>query len=210
MQNILCYGDSNTWGASVEGHADGRYPHDVRWTGALQTNLGDDYNIIAEGLGGRTTVTDDPIEGAFRNGRTPFLAILHSHKPLDWVVILLGTNDLKARFNKSAHEIALGAGVLVDDVKREAIANEGKQVKILLICPPPIIEACDTPIAILVGGEAKSKALPAYYQDVATKANVHFLEAGQCIKTSRVDGAHWAASQHKILAGQVAKIIAQN
>lgn len=207
MKNILCYGDSNTWGASVEGHADGRYPHDIRWTGSLQSQLGQDYNIIAEGLGGRTTVTDDPIEGSFRNGRMPFLAILNSHRPLDWVVIMLGTNDLKARFNKSPYEIALGAGVLVDDVKCEALGKANVPCKILLICPPPIIEQCDNPIAILAGGEAKSHLLPKYYQQVAEKAEICFLDAGLHIESSMVDGAHWAASQHKILAAQVAKII---
>lgn len=208
MQNILCYGDSNTWGASVEGHDEGRYPSDVRWTGALQILLKQN-NVIAEGLGGRTTVSDDPIEGAFRNGRMPFNAILHSHRPLDWVVILLGTNDLKFRFGKTAHEIALGVSVLVNDVKQQDIGRGGKTPNILLICPPPIIEQSDKPIAILKGGEAKSKAMPKYYQQVAKEAGIHFLDAGLHIESSMVDGAHWASSQHKILATEVAKIIAE-
>lgn len=210
MKNILCYGDSNTWGASVEGHEGGRYPHDVRWTGVLQTNLGADYNVIAEGLGGRTTVSDDPIEGAFRNGRTPFKTILHSHRQLDWVVIMLGTNDLKFRFGKTAHEIALGVEVLIKDVKAEPIGHDEGTPNILLICPPPIIEQSDRPIAILKGGEEKSKALPKYYEQVAKNNDVYFLNAGLHIESSMVDGAHWAASQHKILAIQVAKIVAAN
>lgn len=207
MKNILCYGDSNTWGASVEGHAEGRYPHDVRWTGALQINLGTGYNVIAEGLGGRTTVSDDPIEGSYRNGRAPWQAILHSHRPLTWVVIMLGTNDLKFRFGKTACEIALGVGVLVDDVLRENIGCNGEVPQILIICPPPIIEQSDKPIAILKGGEAKSIAMPKYYEQVAKDKSIHFLNAGLYIQSSMVDGAHWAASQHKILATQVAKII---
>ena len=210
MQNILCYGDSNTWGASIEGHADGRYPLGIRWTSVLQANLGDEYRIIEEGLGGRTTVTDDPIEGAWRNGRTPLLPILHSHRPLDWVVIMLGTNDLKTRFNKTAREIALGAMVLVDDIKREDIGTSGKTVKILLICPPPIIEDCDNPMIILSGGEAKSHEMPLYYEEMAKKADIYFLNAGAHITSSMVDGAHWAASQHKIFAAEVAQIIAEN
>lgn len=207
MKNILCYGDSNTWGASVEGHLNGRYPSDVRWTGALQVLLGDEYNIIAEGLGGRTTVSDDPIEGAFRNGRTPFKAILHSHRPLNWVVIMLGTNDLKFRFGKTAHEIALGVEVLINDVKAEPVGQDDIEPNILLICPPPIIEQSDKPIAILKGGEAKSRALPKYYQQVARNSGCYFLNAGLHIESSMVDGAHWAASQHKILAGEIAKFI---
>lgn len=175
----------------------------------MQLLLGADYNIIAEGLGGRTTVNDDPIEGAYRNGRAPWQAILHSHRPLDWVVIMLGTNDLKFRFGKTAHEIALGVGVLIEDVKQNDIGRAGKTPQILIICPPPIIEQSDKPIAILKGGEAKSKALPKYYQQVAQDKDVDFLNAGLYIDSSMVDGAHWAASQHGILAQQVAKIICE-
>ena len=97
-KTVLCYGDSNTFGHSVEGDPDNRYAPSVRWPGVLQACLGDDWQVIEEGLGGRTTVSDDPIEGAYKNGRTPLLAILHSHQPLDWVIIKLGTNDLKTRF----------------------------------------------------------------------------------------------------------------
>ena len=37
MKNILCYGDSNTFGFTLHG---GRHPYDVRWTGRLQLALG--------------------------------------------------------------------------------------------------------------------------------------------------------------------------
>lgn len=210
MQNILCYGDSNTWGASVEDHDDGRYPLGVRWTSVLQANLGDEYRIIEEGLGGRTTVSDDPIEGAWRNGRTALLPILHSHKPLDWVIVMLGTNDLKTRFHKTAREIALGAMVLVDDIKREDIGTAGAPVKILLICPPPIVEESDNPMAILGGGEAKSHEMASHYQEMAQNAEIYFLNAGEHIKSSMVDGVHWASSKHKILAATIAQIITEN
>lgn len=210
MQNILCYGDSNTWGASVEGHDDGRYPLGVRWTSVLQNILGtDDYRIIEEGLGGRTTVTDDPIEGHWKNGRMPLQAILHSHRPLDWVIIMLGTNDLKNRFGKNAREIALGAKVLVDVVKAdgEDIGTGGKTPQILMICPPPILDICDEPMEIFNQAEAMSHELVANYMHFAEEAEVHFLDAGAHIKTSTMDGIHWASDQHAILAKAIAKII---
>ena len=78
---------------------------------------GREWMVIEEGLGGRTTVSDDPIEGAEKNGKTYLYPCLMSHRPLDVVVIMLGTNDLKARFNKTAWEIAAGVGVLVDIVQ---------------------------------------------------------------------------------------------
>ena len=99
MTRILCYGDSNTWGydpASGE-----RFAADIRWTGVLRKVLASDrFEVIEEGLNGRTTVWDDPIEGQ-KNGRQYLIPCLESHRPLDLVVILLGTNDLKKRFSLS-------------------------------------------------------------------------------------------------------------
>ncbi len=108
---VLCYGDSNTYG-SIPGGGD-RFPRDMRWPGVLAAQLGDDWHVIEEGLGGRTTVFDDPILPD-RNGRTYLRPCLLSHQPLDLVVIFLGTNDLKARFAASAADIAGGVAVLTE------------------------------------------------------------------------------------------------
>ena len=112
-KTILCYGDSNTHGSATVERPDGRYGPDERWPGVLRAALGSGWLVLEEGLGGRTTVSDDPVEGLEKNGRTYLLPCLHTHKPLDVVIIMLGTNDLKARFGKSAWEIAQGVGVLV-------------------------------------------------------------------------------------------------
>jgi lysophospholipase L1-like esterase len=100
MKTILCYGDSNTWGAvplqSLE--LIERFGRSERWTGVLQRELGQAYEVIAEGCNGRTTVWEDPIEG-YKNGKEYLIPCLDSHQPLDLVIIMLGTNDLKARFS---------------------------------------------------------------------------------------------------------------
>ena len=113
MKTILCYGDSNTWGYDPANQT--RYPRDVRWPGVLRNGLGDGYIVIEEGLNGRTTVWDDPIE-LDKNGATYLRPCIQTHKPLDFVIIMLGTNDLKTRFSLPAYDIASGAGVLVDIV----------------------------------------------------------------------------------------------
>ena len=101
LKNILCFGDSNTWGyAPVTGE---RYPGHVRWTGVLQSCLGDDYFVIEEGLNGRTTVHNEPLR-PHRNGASLLPVLLESHSPLDLVIVMLGTNDLKACFRQSALE----------------------------------------------------------------------------------------------------------
>ena len=91
MKTILCYGDSNTWG--FEPVTRNLYGRTERWTGILRQELGLDYDVIEEGLNGRTTVWDDPIEG-HKNGKEQIIPILKSHQPLDLVTIMLGTNDL--------------------------------------------------------------------------------------------------------------------
>ena len=61
--NILCFGDSNTYGYKPDGT--GRFDTDTRWTSLLQKKLGADHRVIEEGLCGRTTVFQDDL----REGR---------------------------------------------------------------------------------------------------------------------------------------------
>jgi lysophospholipase L1-like esterase len=114
MKTIVCYGDSNTWGQ--DGLTKTRYPMDVRWTGVLRNELGADYWVIEEGLCGRTTVWDDPIEGEWKNGLRYLMPCLESQAPIDLVVLMLGTNDLKNRYAVSAFDIANGLGKELADL----------------------------------------------------------------------------------------------
>jgi lysophospholipase L1-like esterase len=122
MKTILCYGDSNTWGFNPV--TQDRYPMTERWTGVLAQALGAGYHVIEEGLNGRTTLWDDPIE-EWRNGKTYLLPCLWSHKPIDLVTLMLGTNDLKERFSVSAYDIAASAGVIVDLTLRSGAGPNG-------------------------------------------------------------------------------------
>ena len=108
MKTILCFGDSNTWGYSPAGGP--RFDIHTRWAGVLRDTLGESHHIIEEGLCGRTTVLDDAIEGgAIKNGKRYLPACIHSHCPFELFVLLLGTNDLKQRFNLPPGDIAAGA-----------------------------------------------------------------------------------------------------
>ena len=118
----MCFGDSNTWGYSPT--TGQRYPANVRWTGVLQAELGSDYHVIEEGLNGRTTVWEDPIEGD-KVGKRHLPVLLQSHAPLDLVVVMLGTNDLKMRFSAHASDIAAGAGLLVDIIMASGAGKDG-------------------------------------------------------------------------------------
>jgi lysophospholipase L1-like esterase len=208
-RTILCYGDSNTWGAATVPRPDDRYAPDERWPGVLRGLLGPDWMVIEEGLGGRTTVSDDPVEGVEKNGRTYLLPCLHTHKPLDVVVIMLGTNDLKARFSKSAWEIAQGAGVLVGIVKTAAAGRNEGAPAILLVAPPPVLGEIPFHRDMFAGAFEKSADMAKHYKAVAELHGVAFLDAGTVIKSSAHDGFHLDPDAHAGLAKAVAAEIAK-
>src|SRR3954466_2910953 len=115
VRTVLCYGDSNTHGTKPmpEPFAMGRLGPEERWPGVMRSRLGAGWAVIEEGLPGRTTVHDDPIEGHWKNGIKVLPALIETHRPFDVLVIMLGTNDLKTRFSLPAVDIAAGAGLVV-------------------------------------------------------------------------------------------------
>ncbi len=200
MKRILCYGDSNTWGHDPVSRD--RHPRDTRWPGALRGALGSEYEIIEEGLGGRTTVWDDPIEG-YKNGQTYLIPCLESHRPLDLVIIMLGTNDLKKRFSLSAWDIAEGARVLVKVVQNSGAGFNYQAPRLLLMAPPPTVILTDFADMFEGAGE-KSLKFAAQYQRVAQEMNCAYLDAGSIIVSSPLDGIHFEASEHVKLGKAVA------
>lgn len=204
MKVILCFGDSNTWGANPADQK--RHPRQKAWPAMLQQELGSDYLVIGEGLPGRTTVWDDPIEG-YKNGKSHLMPLLDSHKPLDLVIIMLGTNDLKARFSVTAFDIATSAGSLVDMVRQSlAGPDEESAPQVLLMAPPPTAKIEHEWFThMFQGGEAKSKELGAHFARVAAEKNCPFLDAGSVIVSSPVDGIHFELEEHAKLGRAVAQ-----
>ena len=205
MKTILCYGDSKTWGwdpASLT-----RFGRGERWPGVLQQEVGEGYEVIEEGLPGRTTVWDDPVEAwmvdSYMNGRTYLLPCLGSHKPIDLVIILLGTNDLKGRFSLSAFDIAEGVGRLVDIVLRSDAGPDNDPPRVLLVAPPPLGKL--TGFADMFDrGVAESAKFSEQYRRVAELYGCDVLDAGEHIVSSDIDGVHFELSEHHKLGLAVA------
>jgi lysophospholipase L1-like esterase len=208
MKTILCYGDSNTWGAVPLTSLDniGRYGPDVRWGSVLRTSLGPDYWVVEEGLNGRTTVWPDPIEGEYKNGKAYLLACLESHQPIDLVVVMLGTNDLKHKFGLNAWEIAAGAGALVDIIQQSTFGVNAAAPRVLLICPPPLARLTLL-TDMFAGGSEKSRELATHYAQVAAVHRCDFLDAGEVVVSSEIDGIHFDAPEQQKLGRAVAKKI---
>jgi len=200
MKTILCYGDSNTWG--YEPATKERYSRAERWTGILQRELGAGYYVVEEGLNGRTTVWDDPIEG-YKNGKEQLIPCLTSHKPIDLVTIMLGTNDLKRRFSLGAYDIAEGAGVLVNIVQKSDCGPQEGAPKVLLMAPPPVAKLTEY-AEMFEAAEFKSRRFSEHYRRVAQEYGCEFLDTAQVIVSSDLDGIHFEVSEHQKLGRAVA------
>jgi len=201
MKRILCYGDSNTWG--YDPVTQDRFAPEMRWPRVLGQTLGRDYEVIEEGLGGRTTVWDDPIEG-YKNGREYLIPCLESHRPLDLVIILLGTNDLKKRFSLSAYDIAQGAGVLVRVVQGSQSGREGLGPQVLLLAPPPTVALTEYAEMFAEDAGRKSQKFSAQYGRVAKELGCAYLDTSVVIVSSPLDGIHFEGGEQRKLGKAVA------
>ena len=213
VKRIMLYGDSNTWGyIPVESGTTTRYPVDVRWPGIVRAALGTGYEVIEEGLSARTTDIPDPtlphISGAGLDGSAYLSPAIASHLPLDLVVIMLGTNDVKKMFDRSPLRIALGVGKLIDIVAqtKSGVGTSYPAPKVLVLCPPPLGKlAPESRAERFAGGVEKTKAMPPYYEAIAKAAGAEFLDVGKLTTTDGVDGVHFTAAAHKAIGAGVAE-----
>ena len=194
MPVVVALGDSNTWGFTPG--AGTRMARDVCRPGVMARSLGPNFQVIEEGLCGRTTVFDDPEEDG-RNGLAYFAPCLGSHAPLDLVIISLGLNDVKARFAAVPGTVAAGAERLIDMALASAAGPDGAAPEAVLVAPPPI-EKLTGYAEMFEGGAEKSLHLPAVYRALAERRGVGFVDGGQFIRCSPLDGIHYPADQHLI------------
>lgn len=210
-KTILCFGDSNTYGMKPD--RSGRFAANERWTGLLQQQLGNDYYIIEEGLGGRTTDLDhyNP-EKPSRNGLIYFKACLDSHLPLDVIVVMLGINDLKVGYGRSIQDIVSALRQYPTHIQQYCAKHNLKTPKIVLVSPPLVdedapgfSESLPTP-GVYDGAAKKSQELARPIEQLATEMHCAFFDAAQ-VTTTGDDGCHIDLASHKNLADGLAPII---
>jgi len=200
---VLCYGDSNTWGRLPD--RSGRYDAKTRWTGQLQKLLGYGYYVIEEGLGGRTTDLNDN-DSPVRNGLDYFEPCFKSHNP-DIVVIMLGTNDYKFRYERNSSDIKRAVKKYIDLIN----SMNNNKTKIVLMSPAVI-----DPVAPLfknfyekdyndASGPA-SQRLAEEFKILADESDVASLDTTNMIQTGE-DGLHLDLKSHEVLANELSTII---
>ncbi len=192
-KTIVAFGDSNTHGASPL-EVGKRHSKDVRWPRVMGRELGDEFEVIEEGLNGRCTIWDSPIEPG-RNGLTYLEPCLLSHKPVDLVIIMLGTNDLKTIYRLTAPDISVGAARLVDAAQRTLAGPGDTPPRVLLVSPVPIGEICaKSEVWGFSEGYDKSRQLARLYRVVAENYGVGFFDAGSVAQVHPEDGIHLDAA----------------
>jgi lysophospholipase L1-like esterase len=201
LRTVVCFGDSNThgWENSV-----GRLGRDARWPGVLRLELGPGWDVVEDGLGGRTASVDDPFS-EYRNGRHQLLPCLWAHAPVDLVAIMLGTNDLKETFHLSAVDISRAINLLVELAQGSLAGPDSTPPRVLVIAPAPLGSRDTIPESSgLADAIDASRRLARLYREVADGAGVEFLDAGAVASVSPVDGIHLDAAGHLALGRAVA------
>ena len=207
MKRILCYGDSNTYGYIPTG---GRYDASTRWPMRMQKLLGDGYAVIEEGFNGRTCVFDDPVEGGYKSGVKYLPPCLMSHNPLDAVIIMLGTNDTKARFGMTPMTIGQSMMQLVRTAKLYAVNEAGEASRVIVTAPPVILRnLMQTRHAECFGEQAiaVSEGLPRELRRITKLMRCDFFDANPFAEVSPLDAVHMTAKGHIRLAEAMAEKI---
>ncbi len=203
MKTILAFGDSLTYGADAQ--TGGRHAFEDRWPSVLESGLNGAVRVIAEGLGGRTTTFDDWTSSADLNGARILPVLLKSHQPLDAVVIMLGTNDLKRYVNGSALAAAMGVKRLAQIVSTFPYDSGHAVPSVVLVSPPCACATDHVDLApMFEGGVEESKRLAGHYRRVADELGCAFFDAATVAVATPLDGVHLdAANTRKIGEGLV-------
>jgi lysophospholipase L1-like esterase len=204
MKSVLCYGDSITWGRNP---ADGtRFPFEQRWPGVLQARLGADYRVIEEGLGQRLVAAESWVV-PHRDGRAMLGPLLESHAPLDWVIILLGTNDCGPTFHLSVGKIAIGMTTMLWAIQKSGAGPKGAAPRVLLVSPPLLGKLSPFMELFFHGAEETVRGLAGAFATVAETCGAKFLDAAKVVPPGPIDGVHPDANGHRQLGEAVAPIV---
>ena len=218
LPRVLVFGDSNSWGwiATPQGLPTQRLDDAARWPGVLAAALTGQAQISVDALSGRTVNADYPeplvgLPGTLFNGSRSLPEALAREAPLDLLIIMLGTNDLRSDLGRSPEAIARGLHTLIAHTRTfgHGVATTYAPPKVLVVIPPPLGDVSATPLrAFFSGMEAKSRALAPAVRDSLADADVIVMDAATATGAlAGVDGIHLSATQHAILGQALAPLV---
>ena len=205
MKTILAFGDSLTFGANAQ--TQGRHAYEDRWPTVLEQGLGGAARVIAEGLGGRTTVFDDFSAAADRNGGRVLPTLLDSHKPLDAVVIFLGTNDLKVYLNGTAFGAAMGVKRLVEIVRTHPYGSHPVP-KVVIVAPPLTVATEHQDLHPMFAPRAdEAKLFDYHYSRIARELGAGYFNAASVAVATPIDGVHLDAANTRAIGEGLVPVV---
>ena len=206
MKTILCYGDSLTFGVDAENQ--GRHAHEDRWPSVIEAALAGKVRAIAEGLGGRTTAFDEYSAIADRNGVRVLPTLLGTHYPLDLVIVMLGTNDMKRFISGSALAAAHGMRRLVEIIRAYPYDRGAKVPEIILVAPPHCVETEHAELKPMFEGAIEESAkLAAHYKRAAKELGCAFFDASTVAKATPIDGVHLDAKNTRAIGEGLVPVV---
>jgi lysophospholipase L1-like esterase len=204
--SILAFGDSLTWGFRAGEWT--RHAFEDRWPNVLAAGLGAGCRVIEEGMNGRTTVFPDPTESAERNGAVALPMLLTTHQPLDLLIIMLGTNDIKYANRCRAFDAAMGIARLIQIAQQFPYLPSFAPPQILVMSPPALCKTNDEWFNDLWGHAIEeSKLFTRHYKRVAEEMKVHFFDAGSVAKTDQTDGGHLDAANTRAIGKALVPVV---
>ncbi len=201
-KTILCFGDSNTWGW-IPGQNRQRFDEEHRWPMLLQKRLGDGYYVVEAGQNGRFTVWDDALEPE-KCGLKHLIPTMQCAFPLDLLILMLGTNDCRDRLGLSGYHVAMGAAAVAKKAAQTAFGRDGRPPKILLVCPPAIrpcyLKNDFARLTYGPGADVRAEEMRKFLPQMAKDCGCAYLDAGEVVHTSDIDGVHMDKDAHDALA----------
>jgi lysophospholipase L1-like esterase len=207
-KRIMCFGDSLTWGwkPTSGGLFAERYARSERWTGVMASELGNSFEVIEEGLNGRTTDIEDPASPQL-SGAAYLPSAIASHLPLDLVILMLGTNDTKAHFARSPLAITMGISVLLRQIAESGGRGTVYRAPAMMLVAPPPLGQISIPFfaELFCGAREKTVELAAQYAAFADILKVPFFDAQLATETSGIDGIHLSKDNNLALGADLAR-----
>ena len=205
MRTVMAFGDSLTWGTDAANQR--RHAFENRWPNVMQAELGTAVHVVAEGLGGRTTMFDHPEPHVDRNGANALPILLGSHNPLDLVIVMLGTNDLKPELCGRVSGAEKGMDRLIDLIASYPYNWNAPAPQVLIVSPPHLCTKADGNGPD--GGRviAESEKLAPAYAALAARRGVEFWDAARVAKASPADGVHLDAANTRAIGQGLAQVV---
>lgn len=214
---IICYGDSNTHGTVARWNVNEpgiRFDRNTRWPCVLQKELGEDYFVVEEGLPFRTTIYTENPEKQYLNGKNMLEGVLQTHKPVDLVILMLGTNDIKLTQKLTSEEQGKGIEILSKIViDGTDIGRDGNAPDVLIVAPAALTKPDAngrTEVYDCFHGEygiEQSKIMPQVYKNVADKLGCFYLNSQDYVTTDPGDGVHITEESHVMLGKALARMV---